>query len=182
MKGSSGSEELADYAWALPLRRAAPFAKVSCMFDLEEFIPYRLYQATEKSSQKFRQVYISEYGITRAEWRVLFNVGLYAPIGSGEIVERTSLDKSKISRAVQRLVDRKWLTRSDHLEDRRRHRLELTKEGARVLADLSARASEHNQAIIDRIGHEKARVLLQILCEIEAMDSGASHLAETSPN
>ncbi|MEL1251111.1 MarR family winged helix-turn-helix transcriptional regulator [Aurantiacibacter gilvus] len=152
------------------------------MFDLEEFIPYRLYQATEKSSQKFRQVYTSEYGITRAEWRVLFNVGLYAPISSGEIVERTALDKSKISRAVQRLVDRAWLTRDGDEKDRRRNTLELTAQGAHALASLSSRAQEHNQSIIDRIGHEKARTLLQLLREIEAIDSAASRKGACKPD
>ena len=144
------------------------------MFDLEEFIPYRLYQATEKSSQAFRQVYTTSYGITRAEWRVLFNVGLYGSISSGEIVERTALDKSKISRAVQRLVDREWLTRDGNQRDRRRNTLELTTEGERVLAALTQRAREHNEAIIDRIGHEKTRTLLQLLCEIEGIDSADS--------
>ena len=144
------------------------------MFNLEEFLPYRLYQATERSSQRFREVYTARYDISRVEWRVLFNVGLYGPINSQEIVERTVLDKSKVSRAVQRLVVRGWLTRDGDTQDRRRKALGLTEEGRVVLAELSERAKSHNAAIIREIGPEKAEELLGLLRQIEAMD----HLAE----
>jgi DNA-binding MarR family transcriptional regulator len=140
------------------------------MFDLEEFLPYRLYQAAEKASQRFRQVYSAGYGITRAEWRVLFNVGLYGPISSQHIIERTSLDKSKVSRAVQRLVVLGWLTREGDSQDRRRHALELTTEGTKVLAALTRQAERHNHQIITQIGAEKAKTLVGLLIEIEALE------------
>lgn len=144
------------------------------MFNLEEFLPYRLYQATERTSQKFREIYTATYDITRVEWRVLFNVGLYGPINSQEIVERTVLDKSKVSRAVQKLVVRGWLTRDGDTQDRRRKALGLTDEGRVVLAELSERAASHNAAIIREIGPAKAEELVGLLRKIEAME----HLAE----
>ena len=140
------------------------------MFNLEEFLPYRLYQATERASQRFREVYTAKYQITRVEWRVLFNVGLYGPISSQEIVERTVLDKSKVSRAVQRLVLRGWLTRDGDTQDRRRKALGLTDEGRKVLAELTERAERHNAAIISEIGPDKVQDLLGLLRQIEAMD------------
>ncbi|MXP26693.1 MarR family transcriptional regulator [Altererythrobacter indicus] len=140
------------------------------MFNLEEFLPYRLYQATERSSQKFPEIYTAKYDITRVEWRVLFNVGLYGPINSQEIVERTVLDKSKVSRAVQKLVVRGWLTRDGDKVDRRRKALQLTVEGEEILAELSARAERHNAAIIREIGSDRVEELLGLLRKIEAMD------------
>ena len=140
------------------------------MFNLEEFLPYRLYQATERASQRFREVYTARYDISRVEWRVLFNVGLYGPISSQEIVERTVLDKSKVSRAVQRLVLRGWLTRDGDTQDRRRKALGLTEEGRKVLAELTERAERHNAAIIREIGADKVEDLLGLLRQIETMD------------
>ena len=140
------------------------------MFDLEAFIPYRLYQATEYSSQRFREVYTSLYGITRAEWRVLFNVGQYGPISAQEIVERTHLDKTKISRAVQKLVEKKWLTRSSDLADRRRNALKLTAKGKVVFGKLMSHAAEYNNEIVAVIGERKFRDLLAILEKIEQID------------
>ena len=145
-------------------------SEAASMFNLEEFLPYRLYQATERSSQKFREIYTATYGISRVEWRVLFNVGLYAPISSQEIVERTVLDKSKVSRAVQRLVVRGWLTRDGDKVDRRRKELQLTADGQKILAELSERAERHNAAMIRQIGPGKVGELLALLRKIEAMD------------
>ena len=137
------------------------------MFDLELFLPYRLYQATESASQNFREVYQARYGISRAEWRVLFNVGQYGPISAQEIVERTYLDKTKISRAVQKHVERKWIKRSSDLEDRRRQALELTARGRKIVEELSEEAERHNQSIIAVIGQKRFEELLVTLEQIE---------------
>lgn len=148
------------------------------MFDLESFLPYRLYQATERTSQAFRDVYQARYGITRSEWRVLFNVGQYAPITAQEIVERTYLDKTNISRAVQKHVERQWVKRSNDLADRRRQALELTAKGRKVVADISAHAEAHNNAIVEKIGPEKFRHLLETLALIEDVDFGTPEQKE----
>ena len=140
------------------------------MFDLEKFLPYRLYQATENSSQGFRTVYARLFGITRAEWRVLFNVGQYGPISANEIAQRTYMDKTKISRSVQKLVERKWLKRSDDIEDRRRHALELSASGKKVLADLIVLAEEHNRQIEEIIGKDRLPEFLDNLAKIEAAE------------
>lgn len=140
------------------------------MFDLEQFLPYRLYQATENSSQAFREVYKHLFGLTRAEWRVLFNVGQYGPISANEIVQRTYMDKTKISRAVQKLVERKWLKRSNDIEDRRRQALELTARGRKVLSHLIELAEEHNAKIVEIIGESRAAEFLVVLAKIEAAE------------
>jgi DNA-binding MarR family transcriptional regulator len=145
----------------------------TAVFDLEQFLPYRLYQATENSSQGFREVYKQLYGLTRAEWRVLFNVGQYGPISANEIVQRTYLDKTKISRAVQKLVEQKWLRRSNDLADRRRQALELTARGKKVMSHLIKLAEEHNARIVEIIGENRLAEFLNVLGKIEAADFGS---------
>lgn len=139
-------------------------------FDLEQFLPYRLYQATENTSQSFRAVYKSRYGLTRIEWRVLFNVGQYGPISANEIVVKTYLDKTNISRAVQKLVEEKFIKRSADPADRRRQALELTVRGKKIVAQLSKLAEEHNRKIVEVIGERRLTVFVEILSEIEAAE------------
>ncbi|MEM9384745.1 MAG: helix-turn-helix domain-containing protein [Pseudomonadota bacterium] len=138
------------------------------MFNLEMFIPYRLYQATENASQAFRAVYAELYGLSRAEWRVLFNVAQYGPMSAQEIVQRTYLDKTRISRAVQKLIECKWLKRKSDPADRRRQTLELAARGRTVVDELSMLAERHNEKIIEIVGAEKAQELLAVLEQIEA--------------
>ena len=78
-------------------------------FDLRFFLPYLLNQAAEESSLAFQQVYKGRYGMLRTEWRVLFHLGIYGEMTAKEIGERARMHKTKISRAVQRLADRRFL-------------------------------------------------------------------------
>ena len=86
-------------------------------FDLQEFLPYLLNQAAEASSLEFQQLYKDRYGMLRAEWRVLFHLGLYGSMTAGEIGRRARVHKTKISRAVHRLAERRFLTRNRDVGD-----------------------------------------------------------------
>jgi DNA-binding MarR family transcriptional regulator len=136
-------------------------------FDLENFLPYRLYQAAEQTSQAFYHYYRETYGLGRTEWRVLFNVGQYGPLSAVEISKRSNLEKTKISRAVQRLYERGWLRRIYLESDRRRHQLELTKDGLKVSRELSKMAASFNEQIEDIIGRERAQQLISELQKLE---------------
>jgi DNA-binding MarR family transcriptional regulator len=140
-------------------------------FDLENFLPYRLYQAAEQTSQAFYHYYRETYGLGRTEWRVLFNVGQYGPLSAVEISKRSNLEKTKISRAVQRLYERGWLRRIYLESDRRRHQLELTKDGLKVSRELSKMAASFNQQIEDIIGRERAQ---QLICELQKLEESVS--------
>ena len=80
-------------------------------FDLETFLPYRLFQAAEPASREFYPKYRDAYGLARTEWRVFVNIGQYGPMSSSEIAQRSGLEKPKISRAVLKLEDRGWIER-----------------------------------------------------------------------
>ena len=137
-------------------------------FDLENFLPYRLHQAAEQSSLSFRKAYQDKYGMTRPDWRVLFNIGQYAPITAVELSRKAFLHKTKISRAVVRLERRRWLQRIEDPEDRRSHALVLTKEGLRVFADLRAMAKDYNDRLIDALGRSDAKMLIAQLRKLES--------------
>jgi len=136
-------------------------------FDLDNFLPYRLHQAAERTSSDFYQQYREKYSLRRTEWRVLFNIGQYGPISATEIAEASGLEKTKISRAVQRLFERGWLRRI-HLEsDRRKQELELTKSGLKVFHELAKLASTFNQKFEERLGNSAMTQLLQDLRRLD---------------
>lgn len=143
-------------------------------FDLEDFLPYRLHQAAELASRRFWRSYKGKYGLTRPEWRVLFNVGQYGPISANEISQRAYLHKTKISRAVAKLEQRRWLRRSEDLADRRRQPLELTPSGRQALDDLRKMASEYDDWLIEAVGRSKAKSLIRTLRAIESKTQGAA--------
>lgn len=102
-------------------------------FDLQGFLPYLLAQAAEASSLKFQRHYKDRYGMLRTEWRVLFHLGRYGPMTAKQLGDRAGVHKTKISRAVTALGDKRFLTRHVVADDRRQAALHLTKAGTAAL-------------------------------------------------
>ncbi len=88
-------------------------------FRLETFLPYRLNQAAERVSQRFAAQYRARYRMTRPEWRTLAALGTYGRMTATEIGVNSSMHKTKVSRAVRALEEKRWLKRSENADDRR---------------------------------------------------------------
>lgn len=112
--------------------------------SLLDFLPYLLNQAAEESSLAFQEVYKGRYGMLRTEWRVLFHLGMNGRMTAKEIGERARIHKTKISRAVQRLASRRFLTRTRDERDRRSEHLELTQAGHAAYCDLRGVAETYD--------------------------------------
>jgi DNA-binding MarR family transcriptional regulator len=120
-------------------------------FNLPEFLPYLLNQAAEAASREFQAHYRQHYGMLRTEWRVLFHLGLYGDLTARQICDMASLHKTKVSRAVSALEEKRFLTRRPHAADRRVEQLSLTASGQRVFADLSAAAESYEARLISTL-------------------------------
>jgi len=132
-------------------------------FDVRNFLPYLLNQAAEASSLEFQKVYKDKYGMLRNEWRVLFHLGIYGQLTASEIGTRATMHKTKISRAVQRLAERRYLTRVRATDDRRVEYLSLTQAGQRVYQDLKSIAAEYDAALTDGMSRQEAATLRALL-------------------
>ncbi|MEO0402895.1 MAG: MarR family winged helix-turn-helix transcriptional regulator [Pseudomonadota bacterium] len=132
-------------------------------FDVQDFLPYLLNQAAEASSLEFQRVYKDRYGMLRNEWRVLFHLGIYTRMTASEIGARAQMHKTKISRAVQRLAERRYLVRHRDGGDRRVEHLELTPMGRKVYADLRGVAQDYNDALVEGLPQEDVQRLKSML-------------------
>ncbi len=137
-------------------------------FDLEQFLPYRLYQATDGAGEAFLRDHLTRFGISRSDWRVLFNIGQYGPLSAIHIAQRANLEKTAISRSVQRLVLRGWVERAYPAADRRRQDLALTAEGIAVFAELRDMAAAFNAKLEALLDCGDVKILVAQLQAIEA--------------
>ncbi|WP_435230124.1 MarR family winged helix-turn-helix transcriptional regulator [Pseudopelagicola sp. nBUS_20] len=116
-------------------------------FSIQDFLPYLLHQAAEESSLTFQRIYKNRYGMLRTEWRVLFHLGTYGEMTATEICTRARIHKTKVSRAVQKLVERRILVRERSEEDRRVEKLKLTAVGRAAYRDLRSVAESYEDAL-----------------------------------
>jgi DNA-binding MarR family transcriptional regulator len=116
-------------------------AAPSPLLKLEDFLPHRLNVLSSLVSQALTRVY-GQYGIGIPEWRVLVSLGQFGVMTGKAIGERTHMHKTKVSRAVAQLEQRKWLTRRANRADLREAFLSLTPSGRAVYEELAPRALE----------------------------------------
>lgn len=135
-------------------------------FELLEFLPYLLNQAAEESSLKFQKVYKDRYGMLRTEWRVLFHLGIFGQMTATDIGARAKMHKTKISRAVQRLTQRRFVRRARSDTDRRVEWLELTPAGEAAYRDLRSVADTYQQSLQSRFTSEEMQVLTSMLSRL----------------
>lgn len=134
--------------------------------NLEHFLPYRLNKIASLVSKEFRTVYGPDFDLTIPEWRVLATLGQFEQMSAREIGIHSSMHKTKVSRAVRALEERRWLHREGNEQDRREEILSLTSSGRRYYDSIVPRAAAFERKLLDSIG-EDAEKLLVLLSRLE---------------
>lgn len=151
-------------------------------FDLEMFLPYRLNRAAEIVSLRFAAQYKARYDMTRPEWRALAALGSYGRMTATEIGVNSTMHKTKVSRAVKALEDRRWLKRTIDENDRRLEHLELTVLGARIYREMEALARAYKRELAALLGPAGLRQLEAGLGAVEdAMTPSRSERGRPGP-
>ncbi|MBO9112680.1 MULTISPECIES: MarR family winged helix-turn-helix transcriptional regulator [Rhizobium/Agrobacterium group] len=134
--------------------------------NLENFLPYRLNRIASLVSKEFRTVYGPDYDLTIPEWRVLATLGQFEHMSAREIGAHSAMHKTKVSRAVHALEDRRWLRREGNEHDRREEILSLTVAGRRYYDSIIPRAVAFEQRLLDALGKDAEQLLL-VLSRLE---------------
>jgi DNA-binding MarR family transcriptional regulator len=136
-------------------------------FELEQFLPFRLNRAAEWVGLGFSGHYRKAYLLTRPEWRVLAALGTYTRMTATEVGANSTMHKTKVSRAVRALEERRWLKRSEDKADRRVERLELTREGRKNFNKIAGDALAYQGKIAALLGPEGLAAIEAGLSAIE---------------
>ncbi|MEM8948854.1 MAG: MarR family transcriptional regulator [Pseudomonadota bacterium] len=138
-------------------------------FDLLDFLPYMLNQAAEASSGAFQAYYKDRYGMLRTEWRVLFHLGRHGDMTAKDICHSAKTHKTKVSRAVRALEEKRYVRRSPLESDRRNEVLSLTHEGRQVFKDLAKAAEVYDAKLTEPFSAEEQTVLRSCLARIAGL-------------
>ncbi|MCZ4289027.1 MarR family transcriptional regulator [Hoeflea alexandrii] len=150
----------------MPQTRSAE-TPVAGTLALEGFLPYRLARAAEIISRQFATLYRERHGLTRPEWRTLATIGQFNRITATEIGTHSSMHKTKVSRAIRALEERKWITRQVDQTDRRVEHIELTREGRIHYRDLVTLARSYEARLVEMLGETGAAELEAGISAIE---------------
>ena len=138
-------------------------------FELEQFLPYRLNRAAEFVGLRFAVHYKARYGLTRPEWRTLAALGSSGRMTAKAIGVHSSMHKTKVSRAVAALEQRRWLKRAENEADRRLENLELTSAGQQAYKELIELARQYQAELDAEIGKTGVEALSEGLTKVETV-------------
>ena len=138
------------------------------LLELERFLPYRLNVVAESVSRALSRLYAERYGIGVPEWRVIATLGEYQRMTAKEVGAHSRMHKTKVSRAVAALEDKRLIERQLNEDDMREAFLALTARGLRVYRDLAPRALAFERALDKTLGTGERAHLDAILRRLEA--------------
>jgi DNA-binding MarR family transcriptional regulator len=136
------------------------------MGKLEDFIPYKMSVVANRISQSIGKLFEERYNIQIPEWRILMALYAYGDLVFNEVVDRTSMDKARVSRAQRRLVDIGMVSAVDDPSDGRKLILSLTAKGERMCADILPEAAAREAwflKVLDDHEHRQLDIILDKL-------------------
>lgn len=134
--------------------------------SLQDFIPYKLAVAANRLSQSIGSLFEHKYGIQIPEWRILMALHSCGPLAPNEVVEHTSMDKARVSRAQRRLVELELVTPSADPRDGRRLVLFLTRKGAGMCDAIIPEARQTEAWFLSILSESEREVLDSVLSRL----------------
>ena len=99
----------------------------------------------------------------RTEWRVMFHLGIFGAMTARDIGIRSNIHKTKISRAVQKLTEKRFILRQRNIDDRRQESIQLTASGRDAYMKLRIKAEQYQTDLSAEFSAEEFALLQNML-------------------
>ncbi len=105
-------------------------------FKLESFLPYKLSVAANAVSRRIAKTY-APYKLSPTQWRIMAVLAGGADMTAGAVADKTGMDKTTISRAVNKMIERGLVHRSTSRIDGRSAPLSLSRDGQAMFVKIA---------------------------------------------
>jgi DNA-binding MarR family transcriptional regulator len=131
-------------------------------FNLEDFLPYRLSIAANTVSKRIAETY-APYKLSRTQWRLMAVLASCNKMTAGSVADKTGMDKTTVSRAVGRMLERGLIKRSASEQDGRSAPLSLSAEGGKMFAKIAPEALRQEQVLKEMFSEADLTMLTSFL-------------------
>lgn len=115
-----------------------------------------------------------QFDLSETEWRVITQVGEFAPLSLNGLAELLLLDRGQLSRAVKGMVKRGLLTR-ERKPGGPEIEIDMTKHGREIHSSMVERAIERDRLLTEGLPKEDIDTLRRV---IDSMISRAEALMD----
>ncbi|MGM9482278.1 MarR family winged helix-turn-helix transcriptional regulator [Roseateles sp. NT4] len=107
---------------------------------------------------------------TSTQCHLLTELGRSGPLPLSELGTRVSLEKSWVSRAVEAMAARGWVTKEPNPQDARSWLVTLTADGERTVQALNQTLDDHAEALLASLSpHQRDAVETSLLTLLKAL-------------
>lgn len=115
-----------------------------------------------------------QFGLSETEWRIMAQLGEFAPLSLNGLAESLLLDRGQLSRTMKGMVERGLVSR-ERKPGGPEIELDLTKQGREMHARMVLRAIERDRVLVEGIPEEELQTLRRV---IDAMIARAEALMD----
>jgi DNA-binding MarR family transcriptional regulator len=135
--------------------------------SLRQFLPYRCNNLAQRISVSLSRIYVEDFGINIAQWRVLVTLAEFGEMQAAQIARHAGMDKVRVSRAVAAMLARQLLEREPCTRDSRAYLLRLSEAGRRLYRSIAPRALAWEEALVAPLSGVERQTLFAILGKLE---------------
>ncbi len=137
--------------------------------DTSQSLPIALLRAREKVMKPARLLLV-DAGVTEQQWRVVRVLVEEGPMDPTTIADRAVLLLPSLTRILQKLQEKGYITRTRDEQDGRRQVIKATPEGCRLIADNIPAAKSYAGKLRDHLGSERYEQLLELLHDLNEIE------------
>ncbi len=134
---------------------------------IDDYLPALLAQASLLISSEFHKV-ARKHGFSVSEWRVLASLAGGEAISIGRLAQLTLSKQPTVTRMLDRMEAKGQVKRVAHDGDRRVTLVQITPEGATMVAHLMELARKHELLVLEPFGLQRAEDLKKTLRQMIA--------------
>jgi DNA-binding MarR family transcriptional regulator len=145
-----------------------PMSRLKQPQEHDDLLNFRLKRLLSLGAAPAIRLCEGGFGVARMEWRLVAALKEEGSMSLSSLVRRTEIDQARVSRAVERLVEKGLVRRTQDGTDRRRVVIEVTDDGRRLYCDLFPGLVQINQRIMSVLDESEALVLESYLQRLTA--------------
>ena len=131
-------------------------------FNMDESLGFVLNKTALASKASFNQL-IKKYEISPEQWSVIFRVVQNDKIGQKELADSTYKDQGNLTRMIDKLVLKGYLSKKHNETDRRAVELVATEKSKSLVKEIIPISSLYNEQLTKDFSEDEKLKLLELL-------------------
>ncbi len=128
----------------------------------------RLIYKTSLNLRNYAEKLMEPYGLTVEQFHIMKSTSRTSGLSQNELCRQVGKKPANITRILDRLEKKQWIERKPNPTDRRSSLVFLTRNGDRIIAEVSTDFESYSSWFIEGISPEEEKVFRRVMQKIDS--------------